>query len=206
MQSLRATQVYLMPPQQQAAQEKPLAVSALLAREINPPRGEAPIEWVLLTNREVTTQAAAEALLGWYLCRWQIEIYFRVLKSGCQIEELQLEHIARLEPAIAMYMLIAWRVLYLTMIGRDCPELPADVVFELEEWRAIYLVATRRTPPADSPSINEIIRMVAGFGGFLNRSQDGMPGPKTIWIGLQRCKDFVLALEAQRAAQSAEYG
>ena len=69
---------------------------------------------------------------------------------------------------------------------------------------AIYLVATHRPPPDTPPSINEIIRMVAGFGGFLNRKADGMPGPQTIWIGLQRCKDFVLALEAQAAAR--EFG
>ena len=204
-QSLRALRVTLLPPEGHA-ERTPVEVTAILAREEHPAPGQAPIEWLLLTNLPVQTLEQAQEKLSWYLCRWQIEIYFRVLKSGCKIEELQLEKLERLEPALALYMLIAWRVLYLTMIGRDCPELPASLVFADEEWRAIYLVSTHRPPPDTPPSINEIIRMVAGFGGFLNRNADGMPGPQTIWIGLQRCKDFVLALEAQAAASESGCG
>lgn len=204
-QSLRALRVTLRSPDEHATLA-PVQVSAILAREENPAPGQTPIEWLLLTNLPVDTLEQAQQKLSWYLCRWQIEIYFRVLKSGCKVEEMQLEKLQRLEPALALYMLIAWRVLYLTMIGRDCPELPASLVFADEEWRAIYLVATHRPPPDTPPSINEIIRMVAGFGGFLNRTADGMPGPQTIWIGLQRCKDFVLALEAQAAARESGCG
>jgi hypothetical protein len=204
-QSLRAVRVTLMPPQEHAHQA-PVEVTAILAREEDPALGQTPIEWLLLTNLPVESLEQAQEKLSWYLCRWQIEIYFRVLKSGCKIEELQLEKLQRLEPALALYMIIAWRVLYLTMIGRDCPELPASVVFEDEEWRAICIVATRKPPPDTPPTLAEIVRMVAGFGGFLNRKGDGMPGPKTIWIGLQRCKDFVLALEAQHEAQRSGSG
>ena len=182
-QSLRALRVILLAPDGHA-QRDPVEVTAILAREENPAPGQTPIEWLLLTNLPVQTLEQAQQKLSWYLCRWQIEIYFRVLKSGCKIEEMQLEKLQRLEPALALYRLIAWRVLYLTMIGRDCPELPASLLFADEEWRALYLVATHRLPPDTPPSINEIIRMVGGFGGFLNRKADGMPGPQTIWIGL----------------------
>jgi hypothetical protein len=103
-------------------------------------------------------------------------------------------------------MIIAWRVLYLTMLGRTCPELPCNVVFADEEWQAVYIVAKRQPPPEVPPSLNEMIRLVAGFGGFLNRKGDGFPGPQTLWIGLQRTRDFVLALEAQRAMQNSSYG
>ncbi len=130
------------------------------------------------------------------------QLFFKILKSGCQIEELQLEKLERLEPALAFYMIIAWRVLYLTMLGRSCPELPCNVMFADEEWQALYIVAKRQTPPQVPPSLNEMVRMVAGFGGFLNRKNDGFPGPQTLWIGLQRCRDFVLAMEAQRATLS----
>jgi hypothetical protein len=130
---------------------------------------------------------------------WGIEVYFKVLKSGCRVEQLQLEKRERLEPALAFYMIIAWRVLYLTMLGRACPEMPCDTVFADEEWRAVYLVTQRQAPPDEPPSLDTMVRMVATLGGFLNRKSDGFPGPKTLWIGLQRIPDFVVALEAQRS-------
>ena len=145
-------------------------------------------------------------VLQWYLCRWQIEIFFKVLKSGCKIEELQLEHITRLEPALAFYMMVAWRVLYLTMLGRSCPELPCDVVFGQEEWKAVYIVCEKQAPPEEPPTLDFMIRMVARFGGFLNRKHDGFPGPKTIWIGIQRCRDFALAIEAHKKMEGQTYG
>jgi hypothetical protein len=110
-----------------------------------------------------------------------------------------LEKRERLEPALAFYMIIAWRVLYLTMLGRECPEMPCDTVFADEEWRAVYLVTQRQAPPDAPPSLDTMVRMVATLGGFLNRKSDGFPGPKTLWIGLQRIPDFVVALEAQRS-------
>ena len=112
---------------------------------------------------------------------------------------MQLEKLERLEPALAFYMIIAWRVLFLTTLGRECPELPCNLVFADEEWQAIYIVAKREPPPADPPSLDTMVRMVAGFGGFLNRKSDGFPGPQTIWIGLQRGRDFAQGIEAARA-------
>ncbi len=97
-------------------------------------------------------------------------------------------------------MIVAWRVLYLTMLGRECPELQCDVAFETSEWQAVYLVTTKTRPPDEPPTLNTIVRMMAGLGGFLNRKHDGEPGPKSIWIGLQRTRDFVWALEANDAA------
>lgn len=128
------------------------------------------------------------------------EIYFKVLKSGCRVEELQLETRERLEPALPLYMIIAWRVLYLTKLGREYPEMPCNALFAEEEWRPVYLVTQRKAPPEQPPSLDTTVRMLASLGGFLTRKSDGFPGQKTIWIGLQRTADFVLALRAQLAA------
>jgi hypothetical protein len=92
-------------------------------------------------------------------------------------------------------------VRYLTMLGRECPDMPCDAVFADEEWRAVYIVVKREPPPDTPPPLNTIVRMVASFGGFLNRKHDGFPGAKSLWIGLQRTRDFVLAMEAQHASQ-----
>ena len=164
------------------------------------------MQWLLLTNLPVDTPAQALEKIQWYLCRWQIEVYFRILKSGCRIEKLQLEKLERLEPALACYMIVAWRVLFLTMLGRACPEMPCDVVFDTAEWHAVYIVTERQPPPDTPPTLDQMVRMVAGLGGFLGRKSDGFPGPQTLWIGLQRAADFVLAMAAQRGVGEGRYG
>jgi hypothetical protein len=206
-QSLRAVRVRLKAPRRPGGGKLPaVEITALLAQELDPPAGAEPVEWLLLTSLSVESAAQARELLSLYLCRWQVEVYFRILKSGCKIEELQLEKLERLEPALAFYMIIAWRVLYLTMLGRECPELPCDVVFAEEEWQAVYIVAKRQPPPETPPSLDEMVRMVAGFGGFLNRKGDGFPGPQTIWIGLQRGRDFAAGIAAHKSAQGPSCG
>lgn len=198
-QQIKVVRVTLKAPSRPDRNLPEVSVTALLATEPQPPAGEEPLNWLLSTNLMVDTPEQAIEKLSWYLCRWQIEVYFKVLKSGCRIEQLQLETRERLEPALAFYMIIAWRVLYLTMLGRDCPQMPCDAVFADEEWKAVYLVTQRKPPPEQPPSLDTMVRMIATLGGFLNRKRDGFPGPKTLWIGLQRVPDFVLALEAQRS-------
>nr|WP_290649276.1 IS4 family transposase [Aquisalimonas sp.] len=95
---------------------------------------------------------------------------------------------------------IAWRVMLLRMTARRCPDLPCEVAFETEAWHAIYIVSQHTQPPDEPPPLDTIVRMLAGFGGLLNRKHDGPPGNKSIWIGLQRTRDFVLALAAYNAA------
>ena len=205
-QTLRVAEVTLKAPYRPGQRLPHVKVTAVLAQEDHPPPGEEPISWLLLTSLPVNSAEQAIELLQWYLCRWSIEIFFKILKSGCTIEKLQLEKVERIESALAFYLIIAWRVLYLTMLGRACPELPCNVVFADEEWQAVYIVAKRQLPPEAPPTLDEMVRLVAGFGGFLNRKSDGFPGPQTLWIGLQRIRDFVLAMEAQRAVHRSSYG
>lgn len=205
-QTLRAVRVTLKAPSRVGAKLPDIEVTALLATEQSPAAGTDPVEWLLLTNLPIDNAEQAAEKLTWYLCRWQVEIYFRILKSGCKVEEMQLEKLERLEPALAFYMIIAWRVLYLTMLGRECPELPCNVVFADEEWQAVYIVAKRLAPPEKPPSLDTMVRMVAGFGGFLNRKHDGFPGPQTLWIGLQRGRDFAAAIAATKDVQESSYG
>jgi len=94
------------------------------------------------------------------------------------------------------------------MLGRECPEppLPCDAVFAEEEWKAVTIMAKRQPTPEEPPSLDEMVRMVAGFGGFLNRKGDGFPGPQTIWIGLQRSRDFATVIAAHKATQGLTCG
>jgi hypothetical protein len=198
-QSLRALRVLLRPPYRPDKKLAPVEVTAILAREDNPPPGEEPIEWLLLSNLPVESFEDAYEKVQWYLCRWQIEVFFRILKSGCKVEQLQLQSRERIEVALALYLIVAWRVLYLTRLGRVVPDLSCEVAFSLQEWQAIYIVSKRQKPPLEPPRLLEVLTLVASLGGFLARKGDGLPGPKAIWIGLQRTQDFVRALEALSA-------
>ena len=90
--------------------------------------------------------------------------------------------------------------MHLVTWGRDCPDLPCDVVFDPEEWQAAWIVTYRRPPPATPPTLGMMVRLIAGFGGFLGRQSDGHPGPKAIWQGMQRVREFALAFEARKVA------
>lgn len=198
-QAVRVARVKLRPPYRPDKKLPAVEVTAILAREEEPPQGVEPIEWLLLTNLVVESAEEAREKVQWYVCRWQIEIYFRILKSGCRVEELQLQQRHRLEVALAFYMIVAWRVLYLIMLGRTLPELSCEVVLAPEEWKAVYLVTLKQRPPSQPPPLQEALVMIARLGGFLARKGDGDPGPKALWIGLQRTRDFVLALNAREA-------
>jgi len=95
------------------------------------------------------------------------------------VEALQLSTMPRIELALAFYLITAWRIGYLMRLGRSCPEMDGEVVFEREEWQAAWLVA-RKPLPDKPPTLNEIIRVIASFGGFLGRKGDGEPGAKTL--------------------------
>ena len=88
----------------------------------------------MLTSLPVDDAESALDIVGWYLCRWQIEIFFKILKSGCIIEKLQFESFKAISNCIALYMIVAWRILYLTMLGRACPDMKCSCVFEPDEW------------------------------------------------------------------------
>jgi hypothetical protein len=197
-QEIRAKRVTLKAPYRKGNQLPSVSINVVLASEIDAPTGVEPIEWLLLTSLSISTIKSVMCVIEWYLCRWQIELFFKILKSGCGVEKLQLQTVERLGSCIAMYLIIAWRVLYLTMLGRKCPDILCDVAFEDEEWRAVWIVVKRSQPPQVVPKLNTIIIMIASLGGFLNRKGDGFPGSKTIWIGLQRTRDFVAAMEAQK--------
>jgi hypothetical protein len=165
-------------------------INAVLVRETNAPEGEEAIEWLLLTSLPINSWKKVCRVIDYYCCRWQIELYFRVLKSGCQVEKLQLETAKRFKACVALYMIVAWRVMYTLMMGRECPELPCDQIFGDDEWKSVYAVVQREVPPKKPPTIGEIVPMIASLGGYLGRMHDGPPGPKVMWIGMQRMADL----------------
>jgi hypothetical protein len=176
---------------------------AVLAEEIDPPPGEEPLRWLLLTSLEVTTLKEARRIIALYLRRWDIEVFHRVLKTGCRVEQIQLKEQQAVHNYVMLTMIIAWRLLYLTHLGRHCPELPCTVVFTEAEWKSTCTVAAakkingyQKGEPLREPSLGEFIALVARLGGHLGRSSDKPPGAQVIWQGLARVRDFACTWEA----------
>ncbi len=99
-------------------------------------------------------------------------------------------------------MIIAWRILYATMLGREYPNIDCRAVFGDDEWRTLHIVVKGEAPPDEPPPLIEIVLMLAGLGGFLGRKHDGFPGPQPIWKGLQRLRNFMLAIERYKASRA----
>lgn len=174
-------------------------VTCLIAREIAAPPGVKPIEWRLLSNRPAETLEEGAQLIDWYRARWEIELLFLVLKEGCRVEALQLATIQRIERALALFLVVSWRIARLMRLGRTLPDLDATLLLEPEEWQAAYILAKKPLPKAPPP-LNAVVRLIAQLGGFLGRKRDGEPGVKTIWLGLQRVMDFAAGIKFAREA------
>lgn len=125
-----------------------VAMTCVIASEIAPPddlpKGEKPVCWRLLTNREITGWAEAVTLIDWYRARWEVEIFFHVLKTGCRVEALQLASMPRIERALALFMVVSWRIAHLMRTGRTCPDLPAELMFDDDEIKAAYVLNKSR--------------------------------------------------------------
>jgi hypothetical protein len=159
-----------------------------------PPEDEEPIHWVLLTNEPVSNFDDAREIINWYCCRWLIEIYHKVMKSCCRIEDSLLRTNERLVRYIALKSVIAYRIMLLTYVSRVNPDDPATSVLTDAEWRALYCLANETCSlPKRVPTVRQCIRMLSSLGGFLGRKRDGEPGIITVARGWQRLCDFVAA-------------
>jgi len=189
---VRAATVTLRPPWRPDRLLPPVTVNAVLVQEPQPPAGESPIEWLLLTTLPIEAPQQVRTVVEYYSVRWCIEIFFRTLKSGCRIEERRFEDVDRLLPCLALFLIVAWRTFFVCRLGRECPDLSCEALFEPSEWKAVWVAVHRKKPPKKAPRLREMVHLVAGLGGYVERPQSE-PGPPTLWIGLQRMHDLAWA-------------
>jgi len=174
---------------------QPVTVNAVAVAEPSPPDGEEPVEWVLLTTLPVRNVKEAKEIVRLYNLRWLVERFHYVLKSGCQIEQSQVRVVDRLQRLLALFCVVAWRLLWMTYAARQSPDAPCTVAFTELEWQTIHRIYHPDEPlPEQPPSLNETVRSVARMGGFLARRSDGEPGVKAIWTGLKRLCDIVIGV------------
>jgi hypothetical protein len=191
---VRAATVTLQPPRRPDRVLPPLTVNVVLVREIDPPANDVPVEWLLLTTLPIETVEQVRTIVQYYTVRFLIEVFFRVLKSGCRVEERRFETLERLLPCVAVYLIAAWRTLMLCRLGRSCPELSCEAVFEPSEWKAVWQVTHPGALPPEPPRLETMLKLIAQLGGYVNRpGRKDPPGPQTIWLGLQRMRDLAWA-------------
>jgi hypothetical protein len=191
---VRAATMTLRPTYRPDRKLPPVSVNVVLVREQTPPAGEPPVEWILVTTLAIDAHEQVRTIVEYYCVRWGIEILFRTLKSGCRIEQRRLEHIDRVLPCAAVYLIVAWRTLFVCHMGRNCPDMDCEAVFEPAEWKAVWIAVKRKRLPKKRPQLAEMVHLVASLGGYIERP-NSEPGAQTLWIGLQRMYDLAWAWE-----------
>ena len=186
---VRFAQVALTPPAR--SKLPPLSVWAVYAREVgHTAEVKEPIDWMLLTTAKTESFQDACQRLSWYGRRWGIEVYHRTIKSGCRIEDRLLDDTDSLEACLAIDLVVAWRVHWLTMVGREKPDTPCDQILNEDEWRVLSAWATGKMAET-APSAQEATRWIGKMGGWQARGKQDNPGTTCIWRGLLRLPTLV---------------
>jgi hypothetical protein len=177
----------------------------IFAEEINPPKDRSPIFWKLITNLPVANHADAVQKLNWYAQRWNIETFFKTLKTGCRIEKMRLTTASRIANCIALCCVVSWRISWLTMLRRQFPTASPAAVFTDTE-RALLDRSMSSVRQGMRRDIDFYMTAVARLGGYLDRSRDGPPGTTVLWRGFTRLADLVEGFQAANPSASPTCG
>ena len=188
--------VNLLPPIGKARRYPPLSLTVIHATEVDPPEGRKPIDWKLLTDLPDESTDQVIEKMAWYAMRWKIELFFKILKSGCNAEKLKLQTAERLVNLIAIFCILSWRIFWMTMLNRARPNENPECAPTPAEIGVIDQIAARagRVPPPN-PKLSDYLREIARLGGYLARSHDPPPGNMIIWRGWSRLMDIQLGVE-----------
>jgi len=193
--TVRFAPLCLNPPRNNAkhkAESLPdIDMHAVYVLENDPPAGEDPVEWMLLSSLPVLSFDDACEKIRWYCLRWRIEMYFKVLKSGFRVEACRLSHAERLTRYLMVMSIVAWRLFMITLIARTDPDTPCTDLLTNDEWHVLFRKTHKnKMLPAEPPSVGDVVVWIAKLGGFLARKSDGPPGTITLWRGWKRLTDL----------------
>lgn len=185
---VRLTQAAVQPPCHRKAGEPncPQPVSIVCATERDPPPGVQAIQWILTRTDRVRTAAAACQSIQYYARRWVIERWHFTLKSGCRVERLQFDDVTSLKHGLALYGVVAWRLLWLTHLARTEPEQPATLVLNGIERHVLEAAVQRPVL-----TVRDAVRAIAKLGGFAGSPAMGEPGVKSLWLGWRQLEAMI---------------
>lgn len=191
--SIKYEQMHVRPPEGKKDSYPELDVTIIHAVETSKPKGRKPIVWKLITNLPIDSLDKALEKIEWYALRWQIEVFHKILKSGCRAEDSKLRSTQRLIRLVAVFCILSWRVFWMTMIQRVSPAEPAQVVFTPLEIKLLEKLMAHGGNKSDGEiQLGECLAKVARLGGYLARASDSPPGNMIMWRGLSRLTDIHL--------------
>lgn len=191
---VRYHQIEILRPNGSSDQYESVVMSAIELKQISAREDwqEEVLHWKLLTTLSINTVAEALQCVKWYCYRWLIERFHYVLKSGTQIEQLQLKKAVSLQKAIHIYSISAMRMMQLVYQSRQTPNVSCELVLTKDQWAVLYIL-THKSPklPELPPTLAEVAAWIGKLGGHLGRRSDGPPGLKAVWVGYRRLTDAV---------------
>lgn len=196
---IRFKRITVLPPIGKQKRYPALDLSVIHAVERGAPRGRKPIEWRLITDFPIRDRTEAIEKINWYAMRWKIEVFHKILKSGCKAEDSKLRTADRLANLMALFCILSWRILWLTMIARTAPDAPPQVAFTNAEIALLdRLVADSGNRRCRKGTLAFYLIKLARLGGYLARAGDPPPGNIVVWRGLAKLTDIEIGAELER--------
>jgi hypothetical protein len=195
---LRYRRVLLLPPVAKQKQYRPVEVTAIFAQERGTPKNRDRIEWKLLTDLPAETPAEVIEKLRWYALRWKIEVFHKILKSGCRVEESGLRTAERLVRLVAVCCILSWRIFWMTMINRTQPKAAPTIALTQLELDLLDQLFPEKGKTKTGPALGSSLVRIARLGGYLARAGDPVPGNIVMWRGLSRLTDLTLGYDLGR--------
>ena len=190
---IKYERLQVLPPIGKRKDYPGLTLTVIHAVEKGRPCGREKIAWKLLTNLPVDSFPAAIEKLHWYALRWKIELFHKILKSGCKAEKSKLRSSERLVNLIAIFCIIGWRIFWMTMLHRTEPNQSPTIALTTTELRLLdELVKTKPPRSHSKKTISNYIIKIAQLGGYLARAADPPPGNMVMWRGMSRLNDIQL--------------
>ena len=190
---LKCKRMRILPSIAKSGKYPALVVTVIHAQERTTPKDRDKIDWKLITNLSVTSRQDVIEKLNWYAMRWKIEVFHKILKSGCRVEESGLRTAERLVNLIATCCILAWRIFWMTMVSRSHPEAEPQIALTQMEMAVLdQLSGNAVSPSFPKTNLSHYIIRIAKLGGYLGRANDPVPGNIVMWRGLARLTDIVL--------------
>ena len=190
---IRYRKIRVLPPIGKQKRYPALTLTVIHAQERGTPKNRKKIDWRLITDLPVQSRKDAIEKLEWYALRWKIELFHKILKSGCRAEESKLRTAQRLTNLLSVFCILSWRVFWMTMLNRSAPDASPDLALtEVEIGLLDHLTRDRGQKPLRRKTLSYYLTKIARLGGYLARANDPPPGNMVMWRGLSRLTDIEL--------------
>jgi hypothetical protein len=188
---IRYRRVKVLPPIGKQSRYPALLLTVIHARERNTPANRKSIEWKLITDLPVSSRREAIEKLDWYAMRWKIETFHKILKSGCNAEESRLRTADRLANLISIFCIVSWRIFWLTMLNRTCPDVEPETALTPSEIDLLNCLVKDSKRSREQLPLSRYLEKIAQLGGYLARANDSPPGNTVMWRGMRRLADML---------------